>query len=203
MKKHKRKNQNDANDGDQHNIDPGDDQFSEEITRLLESGSVCIPQIVERSEDLNPRETLIINPPPPDGRCECCGRAMDELTPFGGPGDPLDRDFTGALLIPTYRIDEPYDEEADNAQCEALNCFEHDGYQWPRDWMIAKYGKEEGERLFLAGPLNPQDFESWECRDCVILDQDEYWEKRLNIPFGTGEWRKKEGKPNVEKAIDE
>ena len=44
-----------------------------------------------------------INPPLDDGRCYGCGKHISELRPFGGPGNPLDEDFTGALLVKIYR----------------------------------------------------------------------------------------------------
>ncbi len=40
---------------------------------------------------------------------------MSELTPFGGPGDPLEDDFTGELLVNNSRPEVPYDEEAKKA----------------------------------------------------------------------------------------
>lgn len=46
-----------------------------------------------------------INPPPEEGCCECCGRHVSELKPFGGPGDPLVGDFTGAFLVKHFRQD--------------------------------------------------------------------------------------------------
>ena len=38
-----------------------------------------------------------------DNRCDCCGRHVRELKPFGGPGDPLVGDFTGKYLVKHYR----------------------------------------------------------------------------------------------------
>ena len=62
---------------------------------------------------------IVINPPPSDSRCECCGKHVSELKPFGGPGDPLVGDFNGALLVKTFR---------DNGGCvgaswECRDCF--------------------------------------------------------------------------------
>jgi hypothetical protein len=37
----------------------------------------------------DPKPIIIINPPPGNGKCECCGRHISELKPFGGPGDDL------------------------------------------------------------------------------------------------------------------
>ena len=36
--------------------------------------------------------------PPGDDRCDCCGRYIGDLNPFGGPEDLLMSAFTGALL---------------------------------------------------------------------------------------------------------
>ena len=43
--------------------------------------------------------------------------------------------------------------------------------------MIEKYGKEQGYRLSLSAMAYAQTGSSWECRDCIILDHDEYFEK--------------------------
>jgi len=48
-------------------------------------------------------QTIWLNPPPDDNRCECCGRHIRELKPFGGPGDPLVGDFNGAFLVKHFR----------------------------------------------------------------------------------------------------
>lgn len=48
-------------------------------------------------------QTIWLNPPPVDNRCECCGRHISELKPFGGPGDPLVGDFSGAFLVKHFR----------------------------------------------------------------------------------------------------
>ena len=74
---------------------------------------------VDGEKDLKPRPGINLNPPPPDGRCECCGRYISELKPYGGPGDPLVGDFTGAYLVKRFRPGAPYDEEAETARKEA------------------------------------------------------------------------------------
>jgi len=62
-----------------------------------------------------------INPPPSDERCECCGRHVSELKPFGGPGDPLVGDFSGALLAKHFR--RICSEEQVDASWECRDCF--------------------------------------------------------------------------------
>jgi len=91
---------------------------------------------VSREEDLNTQARIIINGPPGDGCCNVCGKHMSELTPFGGPGDPLVGDFTSELLIKKFRPDD-FDD----------------------DHVAISVSK------------------SWECRDCAVSDEDEYFEK--------------------------
>jgi hypothetical protein len=118
-----------------------------------------------------------INPPPPDGRCDCCGRHISELKPFGGPGDPLVGDFTGAFLVKGYRSLGSYDEEAEKAFEEAERCYKADGFDRIIDWMIDKYGRKEAIGIDCAVQAPHSVGSSWECRDCIVLDDEEYFEK--------------------------
>jgi len=168
---------------------------------------------ISREEDLNPHARIIINGPPSDGRCEVCGRHISELTPFGGPGDPLEDDFTGELLVRTYRWDWPPDVEAEKAWEEALEAWDEAGRpgdmdddlfipdeeggkrinpekmeifeklaeektKWLVSWFVYKYGEEKGERIYSYDEYSPGTSKSWECRDCIVLDGDEFFEKR-------------------------
>ena len=58
---------------------------------------------MEMGDEEKPKLTISINPPPQDGRCEVCGKHASEVKPFGGPGDPLVGDFTGARLLKNFR----------------------------------------------------------------------------------------------------
>ena len=49
----------------------------------------------------------------------------------------------------------------------------------PFEWMIREYGKEKGEYLYWASQAYNLISKIWECKDCAILDTDEYFEKRL------------------------
>jgi len=118
-----------------------------------------------------------INPPPEDGRCECCGRHLSELKPFGKAGDPLVGDFEGALLVKTWRPMGPYDEEAEKATEEAMECFSNEGYEDPLEWMIGKYGEEKGKQLWYSAEAYDATCAEWLCRDCIVLDQHEYFER--------------------------
>ena len=132
---------------------------------------------IKNEDDLKLKPGQNINPPPGDGRCDCCGRHISELKPFGGPGDPLVGDFTGAFLVKGYRNLGFYNEEGDKAQKEAAKCYIADGFGNIYDWMIYKYGIEKGEDLYYANEGYNQYGSSWECRDCMVLDMKEYFKK--------------------------
>lgn len=144
------------------------------MTEILPWGSLGA---VSKEEDLNLRPTcgFSINPPPGDGRCDVCGRHMSELKPFGGPGDPLVGDFSGELLIKRFRLDWPQDEEAEKAWEEAEKARKDPGSDDTLPWFIAKCGKEKGTKFYWSGQNTIS--ASWECRECIVLDDDEYFQK--------------------------
>ena len=132
---------------------------------------------VESEEDLKLRPGININPPSEDGTCDCCGRHISELKPFGKAGDPLVGDFDGAFLVKTWRRDGPYDNEAVAAMEEAESFYRNEGFKEPLDWMVRKYGKERGEDLHWKAQFWGSVGSSWECRDCIILNEDGYFAK--------------------------
>ena len=73
-------------------------------------------ETVSKKEKVKLGSGLInINPPPSDRRCDCCGKHIDELKPYGKAGDPLGGDFNGALLVKEWRAVGTYVEEAEKA----------------------------------------------------------------------------------------
>ena len=44
-------------------------------------------------------------------------------------------------------------------------------------WLIKKWGEKETERLFFIEAAYNQIETSYECRDCIILSTEEYYEK--------------------------
>jgi hypothetical protein len=148
---------------------------------------------IKNEDDLKPKPGININPPPKEGRCDCCGRHISELKPFGGPGDPLVGDFTGAFLVKGYRSIGSFDEEEEKDDLEeekddleeekafeeAQRCYEADGFADPLDWMIDKYGKEKAITMEFDMARRHCGYvtDSWECRDCMVLDMDGYFEK--------------------------
>jgi len=134
--------------------------------------------IVENEEDLKPKSGININPPLEDGRCDCCGRHISELKPYGEAGDPLVGDFSGALLVMKFRPEGPYDEEAVKAFQEAERWYWRSDFDNPLGWLIDKYGKEKTMKMYDAICLNGTVGKSWECRDCVVLNVNEYHKKQ-------------------------
>jgi len=80
-------------------------------------------------------------------------------------------------LVKNYRSAVPYDEKAEKAVEEACQHYKADGFDDPLDWMIEKYGKEKAEGLYWPTEAYSCVGSSWECRDCIVLDDFEYFEK--------------------------
>jgi hypothetical protein len=145
--------------------------------KIINGNGIVSLGTVECEEDLKPQPGVNLNPPPQDGRCDCCGRHISKLKPFGGPGDPLVGDFSGALLIKKFRPDGPYDEEAEKAYNEAEACYKQAGFDDIDGYLTSRYGQEIGERISMAVCFHHSVDKSWECRDCAVLSTDKYFEK--------------------------
>jgi hypothetical protein len=145
--------------------------------KLIQGNGITSLGSVDCQEDLEPLPGININPPRRDGRCNCCGRHICELKPFGGPGDPLLGNFAGALLVKRWRRFGPYDEEADRAFQEAESCYKEEGFETAFEYLNHKHGPEKGTILSGRIECYSQIESSWECRDCAVLDEYEYFEK--------------------------
>ncbi|MCB2141144.1 hypothetical protein KQH27_00385 [bacterium] len=140
---------------------------------------------ISSEKDLKGKARIMINPPPKDRCCECCGRHISELKPFGKAGDPLVGYFEGKLLIKKFRPIGPYDKEAKNSFKHVEKIMEKEGHpdDDPLDWMVKIYGKEKGMKYLYTVYAYEQVGSSWECRDCAVLDADEYFEQLKKIHF--------------------
>jgi hypothetical protein len=61
-----------------------------------------------------------------------------------------------------------------------MDTHESRGQEKPHDlysWLTAKYGEEKGLLFYCRSQLPYSVFSSWECRDCFVLDEREYFEK--------------------------
>jgi hypothetical protein len=145
---------------------------------LFEGNRVTSLLIVEGEEDLKLKPGININAPPGDGRCDCCRRHLSELKPFGKAGDPLVGDFDGVLLLKTWKADFPFDGEAEKIMDEFFgNCNTEEEHKKANERFIQKYGKEEAENLMIRVSASSQVGAFWLCRDCIILDDDEFYNK--------------------------
>ena len=110
-------------------------------TYEIENGNCCSPQRVQVSDyesDAKPcsdKRKNSVDLPPEDGECVICGRHVRELETFGGPGDPLVGDFSGAKLVKNFREEYPH-YIASSWECR--DCFGRPGPLW---------GIEEEDRL--------------------------------------------------------
>jgi len=157
-------------------------------TKIIDNNGVVSFGSISGEEDLKLKPRININPPPTVRRCNCCGRHINELKPFGKAGDPLVGDFEGALLVKKYRPAGPYDEDAERALKRAEKHLADAGYKGkdPLEWMIKEYGKEKGRIYYFSYMAYCQTGSSRECRDCAVLEEEEYFEKLR-------EWLAKEG----------
>ena len=148
-------------------------------TKIIDNNGVVSLGSISSEKDLNIKARVSINPPPEDGRCDCCGRHISELTPFGKAGDPLVGDFDGELLVKKWRAVGPYDEKAEQALKYVEKLMEKEGCAGddPLNMMIKIYGKDKGERYLFTVEAFSQVGSSWECRDCAVLDEEEYFEQ--------------------------
>ena len=72
-------------------------------TKIIDNNGVVSLGSISNENDLNIEARININPPPGNGRCECCGKHISKLTPFGKAGDPLVGYFEGELLVKKFR----------------------------------------------------------------------------------------------------
>ena len=145
--------------------------------KIIQGNGITSLGSVDCQEDLEPLPGMNINPPPRDGKCDCCGRHISELKPFAGPGDPFVGDFTGALLVKMFRPFGSFDEEADRTYKEAKSRYKEEDFKDEFEYLIHKHGPEKGEELSIRIQYYSDIGSSWECRDCVVLDEDEWFEK--------------------------
>ena len=146
--------------------------------KFKSNGNVCTDSI-KKEKDQKPNDSINTNPRPLEGECDCCGRHISELKPFGGPGDPLVGDFTGCYLIKKHRPDRPYDEEAEEAFEQAKKLYRIEGFDHPLGWLVDRYGFEKGKDLYERTSGFFTVSRSIECRDCAVLDDNEYYYKRV------------------------
>ena len=148
---------------------------------LFEHGNTCSLGSISTEEDskVSPRPGMSINPPPKDGRCECCRRHVSELPPFGQVGDPLVGDFAGERLVKTWQRMGPYDEEAERIYNTFFGpCDSAEDRKKALARLVQHYGEEKAEAIYGGVQLASTVEAVWLCRDCIVLEEEERLAKR-------------------------
>ena len=115
------------------------------------------------------KEVIVsINPAPSNACCEVCHKHVSELKAFGKAGNPLFGDFDGAKLVKTFRTLAPV-----NALYDSL-------IKRVKNWDgLFETNPELADTLSFYDQLVNTVEASWECRDCIILDDnEEYFKKK-------------------------
>ena len=145
---------------------------------LAENGCISLASIGSE-QDLVLGPGTHLNPPPEDGRCECCGRHISQLKPFGKVDHPIFGDVEGALLVKKYRPNRSYDAEAEDIMRAAEEYCQNNEHQDMSYWLwkLEERGEEEGLNSCRIARYCGNILASWECQDCIVLNDDEYFEK--------------------------
>ncbi len=112
----------------------------------FENDNCCSPQWVSDDDyeshagPCSGKRKILTNPPPQDGNCDFCQRHVSELEAFGGPGDPLVGDFSGAKLVKSFRYG--YSHQV-GSTWECRDCFVRPEPIW---WIVSEE-KRQGRRL--------------------------------------------------------
>jgi hypothetical protein len=124
---------------------------------------------------------LHINPPPADGKCDCCGKHLNELKPFSVVGHASGVDIEEALLVKKFRRMAPPDEEVDKIIEEFFGgCLNDEDEKNAEERLIEVYGKENAENLLLYVSASSCVTANWECRECMALDTESYFEMQAS-----------------------
>jgi len=143
----------------------------EEIIKVELDESINFYENNSRVYSQQDLKRFTINPPPSDGRCECCGKSIDELKPFGKAKDAFGFDLGGELLVKNFRPMCQRDEEIDKIMEKFfVGCKTDEDNRKARNMMIQKYGKERAAEIEIVYDMSRQIKASWECSECYFLN---------------------------------
>jgi hypothetical protein len=169
---------------DQENISNIEDQAAIEEynmkTKVSDNSDIENLESNSKKEEFEGKGKINKKPPPPIyDRCDCCGRHISELTPFDKTDDPLVGDSDGELLMMTRRRLTAYDEEAEKAYNHVKKQMKKEAQEndCPSKWFKKIYGEELGGRYSITVEAYRQVDYGMECRDCVLLEGDDYFEQ--------------------------
>ena len=109
--------------------------------------------------------------PPKDKKCEVCRRHISELNPYGENGEPLDKDFSGKYFVGRIR---PFTYNRED--WPSISYHLESDKKYLKTYFSKKYGKDRFP-LSWSFSGNILKYKSRECRECILLNTDEYIEK--------------------------
>ena len=112
-------------------------------------------------------KTISINPPPDDRRCEVCGKHVDDLQEFHSGV------YDGSKLVKMYR---PMAPESALTRWDTSDIPDDPGTF--EKAFVAKYGSDAFDNYCFADQLICSIAPSWECTDCISLNDEEYFTKK-------------------------
>jgi hypothetical protein len=152
-------------------------------TKIVDLNDIVSFISISGEGDLKLKSIINTNPPPVDETCDCCGRHISEVKPFGKAGDPLVGDFKGALLITKCRSIVPFDEQMDKIANKFLkNCKTKDECIRAEERLVEELGEKEAKRItiYYSGYGMGEKFREY--KDCAILDDKKFYD-RMNQRF--------------------
>jgi len=111
--------------------------------------------------------------------CECCGRTEYELEPFSKLGDSeITEKFGDALLVKSPRPLCPPDKEVNRIWKKFFGrCRTNTDFEKSRAKLVQKYGQERVSEIDFIAQASGHFEKVWQCKDCAILSDEEYYEK--------------------------
>jgi hypothetical protein len=130
-------------------------------------------------EGLNNKGGNNTKPSPNEDCCSCCGRPLSELTPFGKSGYPLKGNYEGQLMLITTRPFVPFYDILETIYYNfTKNCSTDEDFQKAEEKLVRKYGEKKVEFIkFMIAHICVEPDDSLECRDCIVLDDYEYYDR--------------------------
>jgi hypothetical protein len=153
-------------------------QRSDTLAVTITTGNATCMLAIHSEEDikLSPPSWLI-NPYPGDGRCQCCGKHLNELEPFTLIGHPSGLDFEGVRLVKNLRPMAPRDLRVDRTMKEFFGgALDLEGIEKAWERLKEVYGQERAEFLCAYSDHAITARSSWECWECNDLEDEAYFE---------------------------
>jgi hypothetical protein len=163
------------------------------LRKRIDHDGAMILKSISSEEDLKIKGRININPPPENGRCECCGKHIRELKPFVDTKHPIFGNIKGAILVKNFRIttDLDHGEENDWKYVKKLKGLrKKQSKTSPDDILMVKSKFTNGRWDIYNASFIESSFyliSSWECVDCLDLSNEKYLTQKYEKKYRKGE----------------